>query len=100
MDIPFRPGRQTPSNRPRSNGWTFFEKASFHWGIGYLMASQKQAARILRHRTDLATGTVSRQTIYAITDLTSQEASPERLGRLARSQWTIEAGRGRRGRDG
>ncbi|MEU4303853.1 ISAs1 family transposase [Kitasatospora aureofaciens] len=49
-----------------------------------------QAARILRHRTDLATGTVSRQTIYAITDLTSQEASPERLGRLVRSQWTIE----------
>jgi predicted transposase YbfD/YdcC len=49
-----------------------------------------QAARILRHRTDLATGTVSRQTIYAITDLTSHEASPERLGRLARSQWTIE----------
>jgi predicted transposase YbfD/YdcC len=49
-----------------------------------------QAVRILRHRTDLKTGTVSRQTIYAITDLTSQEASPERLGRLARSQWTIE----------
>ena len=49
-----------------------------------------QAVRVLRHRTDLKTGTVSRQTIYAITDLTSQEASPERLGRLARSQWTIE----------
>ncbi|MFB7592795.1 ISAs1 family transposase [Streptomyces sp. NPDC056169] len=49
-----------------------------------------QAARILRHRTDLKTGTVSRQTVYAITDLTSQEASPERLGRLARLQWTIE----------
>ncbi|MGA5699875.1 hypothetical protein [Peterkaempfera bronchialis] len=46
--------------------------------------------RILRYRTDLATGTVSRQTVYAITDLTSQEASPERLGRLARSLWTIE----------
>ncbi|MGW6395612.1 ISAs1 family transposase [Streptomyces sp. NPDC055103] len=49
-----------------------------------------QAARILRHRTDLATGRCSRQTVYVITDLTSQEASPERLGRLARSQWTIE----------
>ncbi|MFB7668606.1 transposase [Kitasatospora sp. NPDC056138] len=46
--------------------------------------------RILRHRTDLTTGRCSRQTVYAITDLTSQEASPERLGRLARSQWTIE----------
>ncbi|MEV6995618.1 transposase [Streptomyces sp. NPDC093228] len=46
--------------------------------------------RILRHRTDLKTGRCSRQTIYAITDLTSQQASPQRLGRLARSQWTIE----------
>ena len=25
-----------------------------------------------------------------VTDLTSHQASPERLGRLARSQWTIE----------
>ncbi|MFE5586175.1 ISAs1 family transposase [Kitasatospora sp. NPDC056531] len=49
-----------------------------------------QAARILRYRTDLKTGTVSRQTIYAITDLTSHQASPQRLGQLARSQWTIE----------
>ncbi|GAA2882589.1 hypothetical protein GCM10010524_13930 [Streptomyces mexicanus] len=35
---------------------------------------------ILRHCTDLKTGTVSRQTVYTITDLSSQEASPERLG--------------------
>ncbi|MFJ2580686.1 ISAs1 family transposase, partial [Kitasatospora aureofaciens] len=49
-----------------------------------------QAVRILRHRTDLTTGTVTRQTVYAITDLTSHQASPQRLGRLARSQWTIE----------
>ncbi|MFJ5034455.1 ISAs1 family transposase [Streptomyces sp. NPDC088560] len=49
-----------------------------------------QAARILRYRTDLATGKCSRQTIYAITDLASQQASPQRLGQLARSQWAIE----------
>ncbi|WP_404868093.1 ISAs1 family transposase [Kitasatospora griseola] len=49
-----------------------------------------QAVRILRHRTALKTGTVSRRTVYAITDLTSQQASPQRLGQLARSQWTIE----------
>ncbi|MFJ7909159.1 ISAs1 family transposase [Kitasatospora sp. NPDC096204] len=59
-------------------------------GLGLDFPHAAQAVRILRHRTDLKTGTVSRQTIYAITDLTSQEASPERLGRLARSQWTIE----------
>ncbi|GAA2237349.1 ISAs1 family transposase [Kitasatospora cystarginea] len=49
-----------------------------------------QATRILRHRTNLKTGTISRQTIYAITDLTSHQASPQRLGQLARSQWIIE----------
>ncbi|KJK58016.1 ISAs1 family transposase, partial [Saccharothrix sp. ST-888] len=49
-----------------------------------------QAVRIPRHRTDLKTGAVSRQTIHAITDLTSQHASPQRLGQLARLQWTIE----------
>ncbi|MDH6580884.1 ISAs1 family transposase [Kitasatospora sp. MAP5-34] len=59
-------------------------------GLGLDFPHAVQAARILRHRTDLKTGTVSRQTIYAITDLTSQQASPQRLGRLARSQWTIE----------
>ena len=59
-------------------------------GLGLDFPHAVQAVRILRHRTDLKAGTVSRRTIYAITDLTSQEASPERLGRLARSQWTIE----------
>ncbi|WP_280728349.1 ISAs1 family transposase [Kitasatospora sp. MAA4] len=49
-----------------------------------------QAVSILRHRTDLKAGTVSRQTVYAITDLTPHQASPQRLGQLARSQWTIE----------
>ncbi|MEV0966514.1 ISAs1 family transposase [Streptomyces sp. NPDC049910] len=59
-------------------------------GLGLHFPHAAQAARILRHRTDLATGRCSRQTVYVITDLTSQEASPERLGRLARPQWTIE----------
>ncbi|MET9611931.1 ISAs1 family transposase [Kitasatospora indigofera] len=49
-----------------------------------------QAVRILRHRTDLKSGKCTRQTIYAITDLCSHQASPQRLGQLARSQWTIE----------
>ncbi|MFD5513714.1 hypothetical protein ACFWIB_39140, partial [Streptomyces sp. NPDC127051] len=43
-----------------------------------------QAMRILRHRTGLTTGKASRETVYAVTDLTSHQASPQRLGRLAR----------------
>ncbi|WP_240508908.1 ISAs1 family transposase [Streptomyces agglomeratus] len=50
-----------------------------------------QAVKILRHRTEIRTGRVTRQTLYAITDMTAREASPQRIGRLARSQWGIEA---------
>ncbi len=34
-----------------------------------------QAAKIHRHRTDLKTGTITRETVYAITDLTARAAS-------------------------
>lgn len=49
-----------------------------------------QAARITRHRTDLKNGRLTRQAVYAITDLTHQQASPQRIGEILRSQWTIE----------
>ncbi|WP_369354637.1 ISAs1 family transposase [Streptomyces sp. cg2] len=49
-----------------------------------------QAVRFLRHRTDLRSGKVTRQIVYALTDLTARQASPQRLGQLARSQWVIE----------
>ncbi|MCF4136466.1 ISAs1 family transposase [Streptomyces sp. Tue 6430] len=49
-----------------------------------------QAAKILRHRTDVRTGKVTRQTVYVITDLTARQASPQKVAHLARSQWTIE----------
>ena len=35
-----------------------------------------QAVKILRHHTDARTGRISRQTVYAITDLTALQASP------------------------
>ncbi|MEC4019185.1 ISAs1 family transposase [Streptomyces sp. H27-D2] len=49
-----------------------------------------QAARITRHRTSLKTGKRTRETVYIITDLTSRQATPERLARLVRSHWVIE----------
>ena len=48
------------------------------FGLGFPHAAQ--AVRILRHRTDLKTRTCTRRTVYAITDLTSYQASPEHLG--------------------
>ncbi|KOU52326.1 hypothetical protein ADK54_07745 [Streptomyces sp. WM6378] len=50
-----------------------------------------QAVKILRHRTGRKTGRTTRQTIYAITDLDSRQARPAALGKIARSQWGIEA---------
>ncbi|MGW1616873.1 ISAs1 family transposase [Streptomyces sp. NPDC002285] len=49
-----------------------------------------QVARILRHRTDLRSGKVTRQTVYALTDLTARRASPQQLERPARPQGVIE----------
>jgi predicted transposase YbfD/YdcC len=49
-----------------------------------------QVARITRHRTSITTSKRTRETVYLITDLTSRQASPQRLAHIARSQWTIE----------
>lgn len=49
-----------------------------------------QVARIVRHRAQLKTGKHSHETAYVITDLTSQEASPQQLSQSMRSQWIIE----------
>jgi hypothetical protein len=50
-----------------------------------------QAAKILRHRTDLKTGKATRHTVHVITDMTAREVSPQLIGRVARSQRGIEA---------
>jgi predicted transposase YbfD/YdcC len=49
-----------------------------------------QVAKIVRHRTSARTGKRTRETVYVITDLTSRQASPERIAKAVRSQWTIE----------
>ncbi|MFE1795181.1 hypothetical protein ACFW9L_03345 [Streptomyces sp. NPDC059517] len=46
--------------------------------------------RGLRHRTDVRAGKVTRQTDYVITDLTAQQAFPQKVAYLTRSQRTIE----------
>jgi len=51
----------------------------------------RQAIKITRWRQDTATGRVSRQTIYAITGLTSADAAASDLARLVREHWSIEA---------
>jgi predicted transposase YbfD/YdcC len=49
-----------------------------------------QAAKIVRHRTSATTGKRTRETVYVITDLTSRQATPERIAKIVRSHWVIE----------
>ena len=51
----------------------------------------RQAIKITRWRQDTATGKTSRETVHAITSLTSAEATVEDLARLVREHWSIEA---------
>jgi predicted transposase YbfD/YdcC len=51
----------------------------------------RQAIKITRWRKDTATGKTTRETVYAITSLTSAEASAQDLARLIREHWSIEA---------
>jgi predicted transposase YbfD/YdcC len=52
--------------------------------------SARQAIKITRWRQDTATGKTSRETVYAITSLTSALATARDLARLVREHWTIE----------
>jgi predicted transposase YbfD/YdcC len=58
-------------------------------GLGFPGA--RQAIKITRWRQVTATGKISRETVYAITSLTSAQATPAGLARLVREHWTIEA---------
>ena len=49
-----------------------------------------QAIKITRWRQDTATGKASRETVYAVTSLTSADATPQDLARLVREHWSIE----------
>ena len=50
----------------------------------------RQAIKITRWRQDTATGKASRQTVYAVTSLTSAHAAARDLARLVREHWSVE----------
>jgi predicted transposase YbfD/YdcC len=51
----------------------------------------RQAIKITRRRKDAATGRTTRETVYAVTTLTSAHATAADLARLVREHWSIEA---------
>lgn len=50
----------------------------------------RQVARITRYRTVKATGKRGRETVYVITDLSSGQADPRRIGEIVQAEWGIE----------
>jgi predicted transposase YbfD/YdcC len=50
----------------------------------------RQAIKITRRRQDTTTGKTSRETVYAVTSLTSTSATAHDLARLVREHWSIE----------
>ncbi|MFD4949803.1 ISAs1 family transposase [Streptomyces sp. NPDC058409] len=56
-----------------------------------LFPGARQAVQIKRRRTDRKTGRTTVKTVYAVTSLTAEQATPSQLARLVRDHWTIEA---------
>ena len=50
----------------------------------------RQAVKLTRWRQNTKTGKASRETVYVITSMTSTQATPEDLARLAREHWSVE----------
>jgi predicted transposase YbfD/YdcC len=56
-----------------------------------LFPGARQAVQIKRRRTDRKTGKTTVKTVYAVTSLTAEQATPPQLARLVRDHWKIEA---------
>ena len=86
-------GRYRPAASPATPGTAALEtrtlKTAHVKGLDFPAA--RQAIKITRWRQDTVTGKTSRETVYAITSLTSAHATPHDLARLVREHWTIEA---------
>jgi predicted transposase YbfD/YdcC len=59
-------------------------------GIGIGFPHARLAARIVRARTEVATGQMSSETVYAVTNLAWADARPADLARIIRGHWAIE----------
>jgi predicted transposase YbfD/YdcC len=88
------PWRQVPAGsttRETGHGRTETRtiKAAHVSGLDFPHA--RQAIKITRRRQDTGTGKTTRQTVYAVTSLTSAHATVPDLARLVREHWSIEA---------
>jgi predicted transposase YbfD/YdcC len=88
------PWRQVPAGavtRERGHGRAETRTLKAAHVVGLDFPHARQAIKITRWRKDTAAGKTTRQTVYAVTSLTSVEATAGDLAHLVRGQWSIEA---------
>ncbi|MFJ1708498.1 ISAs1 family transposase [Kitasatospora sp. NPDC088346] len=56
-----------------------------------LFPGARQAVQLKRRRTNRKTGKTTIMTVYAVTSLTAEQATPAQLARLIRDHWKVEA---------
>lgn len=56
-----------------------------------LFPGARQAVQLKRRRVDRKTGRISINTVYAVTSLTAEQATPADLASLVRDHWKVEA---------
>jgi predicted transposase YbfD/YdcC len=56
-----------------------------------LLPGARQAVRIKRRRTDRKSGKTTVKTVYAVTSMTAEQATPAQPARLIKDHWHIEA---------
>jgi predicted transposase YbfD/YdcC len=56
-----------------------------------LFPGARQAVQIKRRRTDRKSGKTTVKTVYAVTSMTAEQATPAQLARLIKDHWHIEA---------
>ncbi|WNO62402.1 ISAs1 family transposase [Streptomyces sp. AM2-3-1] len=56
-----------------------------------LFPGARQAVQLKRRRVNHKTGKISIKTVYAVTDLSAEQADPRQLAAMIRSHWRIEA---------
>ena len=83
------PAGSTTREKGHGRAETRTLKAAHVSGLDFPHA--RPAIKITRWRQEIATGRVSRQAVYAVTSLTSTDATAGDLARLVRGQWSIEA---------
>nr|WP_225102535.1 transposase [Streptomyces sp. CoH27] len=60
--------------------------------VNYLLfLGAQQAIQIKRRRTDRKTGKTTVKTVYAVTSLSAEQATPARLAQLVKGHWQVEA---------